>query len=526
LVSEAQEALALHDLILEASLLEQLTNLAARLASGSNDGAPDELPAVFLHGAYGSGRSQAAQALCRRIDIPLLIVDTKATLRAPESWSLKVDLILREALLRGAAVFWTQTQDLRQREQPMDDWHYLVHACERHPGLVFFASETPWDPAGHFHHKGFMRIDFATPDFTLRQRYWERYLPASDQLPDRSGLSNVLANGFQLSGGQIIDAIATARGLAMQRDPASNQIKVEDLYEGCRRQSSSGLITFARLIEPRTDLVFDDLILPAANKRQLNELRDRIRNRSLVYTGMGFEQRLSLGRGLITLFTGASGTGKTMAAELLGREYGMQIFKVDLAAVISKYVGETEKNLARVFDDAEDANAILLFDEGEALFGKRGEVKEARDRWANTEVNYLLQRIEEYRGVVIITTNFRQNMDSAFLRRIHVAVDFPRPEAEARLRIWTGMFPQGVARPEDEALMPLAKRFSLSGGSIKNVVVDAAFRAVAEATDGEPEITIRHLVLGIAREEQKTAKALTKGDFGEEYYAWVEEDIL
>jgi len=525
-ITESQEAMGLHDLILDATLLEQLTNLAASLASESDDRTLEALPAVLLHGAYGTGRMPAAQALCRRIDSPLLIVDTRAMLRAPESWFLKVDLTLREAALRGAALYWTQTQDLRQREKPTDDWLYLVHACERHPGLFFFASETPWEPAGHFRQTGFMRIDFSAPDFSLRQQYWERYLPASDGLPDIGQLSSVLANGFQLSGGQIIDAIATARGLAMQRDPSGAKIEVEDLYEGCRRQSSSGLITFARLIEPRTDLIFDDLILPAANKRQLNELRDRIRNRSLVYTGMGFEQRLSLGRGLIALFTGASGTGKTMAAELLGREYGMQIFKVDLAAVISKYVGETEKNLARVFNDAEDANAILLFDEGEALFGKRGEVKEARDRWANTEVNYLLQRIEEYRGVVIITTNFRQNMDTAFLRRIHVSVDFPRPEAEARLRIWTRMFPLGVARPSDEALMSLAKRFSLSGGSIKNVVVDAAFRAVAEAGDETPEITIRHLVLGIAREEQKTAKALTKGDFGEEYYAWVEEDIL
>jgi SpoVK/Ycf46/Vps4 family AAA+-type ATPase len=179
-----------------------------------------------------------------------------------------------------------------------------------------------------------------------------------------------------------------------------------------------------------------------------------------------------------------------------------------------------------VFNEAEDANAILFFDEGEALFGKRGEIKEARDRWANTEVNFLLQRIEEYRGVVIITTNFRQNMDSAFLRRIHVSVDFPRPGTEARFEILRGMFPEGIRRPTDEELRALAEQFTLSGGNIKNAVIDSAFRAMAELGPKGPEVTIRHLVLGIAREQQKMGKALTKGDFGNEYYSMVETDIL
>jgi SpoVK/Ycf46/Vps4 family AAA+-type ATPase len=196
--------------------------------------------------------------------------------------------------------------------------------------------------------------------------------------------------------------------------------------------------------------------------------------------------------------------------------------------VVSKYVGETEKNLSRVFNEAEDANAILFFDEGEALFGKRGEVKETRDRWANTEVNFLLQRIEESRGIVIITTNLRQNMDPAFPRRIHAAVDFPRPNARARFEIWRGMFPEGISRPADEGLQALAEQFPMSGGNIKNAVVDAAFRAMAmaEARPEGTQITIRHLVLGIAREEQKMGHALTKGDFGEKYYALVEAEIL
>jgi AAA+ superfamily predicted ATPase len=528
LITESEASQEVAELILEDDVIARLHDLSQWLNEIiKTTQAP---PVFFLHGRYGSGRFDAAQALCKEVGIPLLRVDTALTRQL--TWSTTVDLILREARLRGAAVYWNSTETLRvlEQAQTQDQWDYLAAAIEQHSGLVFLESETLWEPAGHLQQKGFIRIDFTAPGYSLRKKIWEHYLPSADMfaetIPETEQLASLMANGFQLTGGQIRDSIATALGQARQRNPSAARYLIEDLYEGCRRQSSRSLITFARLIEPRSDLSFDDLILPESNKRQLNELRDRIRYRSQVYTGLGFERRLSLGKGLIALFTGSSGTGKTMAAELLGHEYGMQIYKIDLAAVVSKYVGETEKNLAKVFNEAEDANAILFFDEGEALFGKRGEVKEARDRWANTEVNYLLQRIEEYRGVVIITTNFRQNMDSAFLRRLHAAVDFPRPEAEARLRILRGMFPKDIARPDDDELRVLAKQFTLSGGNIKNVVLDAAFRSIADTGEEGAQITIRHLVLGIAREEQKMGRALTKGDFGEKYHAWVQEEIF
>jgi SpoVK/Ycf46/Vps4 family AAA+-type ATPase len=301
----------------------------------------------------------------------------------------------------------------------------------------------------------------------------------------------------------------------------------DDLYLGCRRQSSRRLSTMARRIESHTELTFDDLILPAPNKRQLEEVRHRIRLRSRVYAGLGFEKRLSLGKGLIALFTGSTGTGKTMAAELLAQEQQVDLYKVDLSAVVSKYVGETEKNLSQVFAEAEDANAIIFFDEADALFGRRGEVKEARDRWANFEVNYLLQRIEEYAGVVIMASNLRQNIDEAFLRRIHVIVDFPFPDAESRFHILQGLFPAGINRPPDEEIRLVAERFNLAGGNLKNIVIDAAFRALAEVTgETPPTITLRHLIVSTAREYQKLSKPIKQGEFSQQFYAWVEEDIL
>ena len=513
------------DLILPEDRLARLQGVAEwwrRRRDGLDPGA-----AVFLHGNYGSGRLRAARAITTAAGIPLLAVDIAQALRASLGWERIVDLSMREALLRGGAILWTNFDALVEREQPSQRLDYLVAAAERFDGLTFFSGLTSWDPEQRFRDRLFLRFDFPTPGFAMRVRLWTAHLPPPDQFiqpaPEVGAVAEAIANGFQLTEGQILDALATARSLAASRDPRTRLLKVSDLYEACRRQSGRHLVTFARRIEPRSELTFDDLVLPLTSMRQIHELGARVRYRSRVYSGLGFERRLTLGKGLVVLFTGSTGTGKTTAAELLAREQSVDLYKVDLSSVISKYVGETEKNLARVFDEAEDANAILFFDEADALFGKRGEVKQAQDRWANLEVNYLLQRVEEYSGVVILASNLRQNIDDAFLRRIHSVVDFPFPDHEARFRLWCGMFPQGVTRPPDQDLRRLADSFRISGGSIKNVVVDAAFRAIEDS--GLPAITIRHLIASVGREYQKLGKPITKGEFNT-FFETVEEDIL
>jgi SpoVK/Ycf46/Vps4 family AAA+-type ATPase len=486
--------------------------------------------ALFLHGPYGSGRLLSARAVCTAAETPLLVAQVGAALRAPGGWERSVDLCYREASLRGAALYWAACDALLERDQPPHRWEHLTVSAERFRGLTFLAAQTAWDPMGRFHDTPFLRLEFPMPGYNLRRRLWETHLPPTEDFvepaPDREILAETLANGFQLTEGQIANALSTARGEAAKRNPQAPHLTAEDLYDGCRRQVGRRLISFARRIEPRTELTFHDLILPEPSTRQLQELRARIRYHSRVYTGLGFERRLMLGQGLIALFSGSSGTGKTMAAELLARERGVDLYKVDLSAVVSKYVGETEKNLSQVFAEAADANAIIFFDEADALFGKRGEVKEAQDRWANMEINYLLQRVEEYTGVVVLASNLRQNIDDAFMRRIHVTVEFPFPDAEARFRILVGMFPAGIQRPQDAELRVLADRFKLTGGSFKNIVLDAAFRAMADADDGPPTITLRHLIATTAREYQKLGKPITKGEFGAPFYAWVEEDIL
>lgn len=473
---------------------------------------------LFLHGPGGAGRLRAAQAICTATGCALLVVDAAKVARSAHNFEQLIVLVYREATLRGSSLYWSHCEALLDANIPAHLWEYLVSAGRNFRGLVFLESSAHWEPAGQFRDRFYQRLEFPVPAYNLRRQLWEIHLPGD------AALAEQLANGFQLTGGQILDVVDTARELAFQRDPQNPLVAAGDLYEGCRRQSYRQLITFARRIEPRTELTFEDLVMPEPNRVQLMELRARIRHRSRVYNGLGFERRLSLGKGLIALFTGSSGTGKTMAAELLAREQGVDLYKVDLSAVVSKYVGETEKNLSRVFAEAEDANAIIFFDEADALFGKRGEVKEAQDRWANMEVNYLLQRVEEYAGVVILASNLRQNIDDAFMRRIHVIVDFCFPEATARLRILKGLFPKGLGHPAEDDLQLISDRFKLAGGSLKNIVLDAAFRALNENGHGpQPELTMRHLVLGAAREYQKLGKPITRSEFGDDFFKLVQE---
>jgi SpoVK/Ycf46/Vps4 family AAA+-type ATPase len=233
-----------------------------------------------------------------------------------------------------------------------------------------------------------------------------------------------------------------------------------------------------------------------------------------VYSNWGFEKRIAAGKGLKVLLSGASGTGKTMTASVVARELGLELYKIDLSSLVSKYIGETEKNLDRIFRAAQCSNAILFFDEADALFGKRSETKDAHDRYANIEVAYLLQKIEEYDGVVILASNLSKNIDEAFSRRMHYVVEFPLPDESHREQLWRGMFPPEVPLGEDVNFQFLAKQFQLAGGDIRNVALDAAFLA---AQDGKV-ITMKQLVMAVSRQMMKQGKIASPIDF-KQYHA-------
>jgi AAA+ superfamily predicted ATPase len=514
--------------------VDRLQTLAEKLRQSK-----DAKPVLLFYGPYGSGRLKAARALCRSAGFRVMVASTQAAINSSLGWEQTVRLCYREAALQEAALYWEGCEVLLERlpdasvAQMAQRWDYLISIAERSHVLSAFATHIAWYPTKHFRSREFLGLEFPPQPFDLRVLLWKKYLRQHKAFNSASldlhALARELSNDFQFTDGQIQDSLATAYSLAVLRDPLQPAIQSQDLYEGCRRQSSRSLVAYARRIETRAELTWDDLIMPVPNKRQLEEVSASIQYRHLVYSELGFERQLSLGKGLIVLFTGTSGTGKTMAAELLARERGVNLYKVDLSAVTSKWVGETEKNLARLFAEAEEANAIIFFDEADALFGKRGEVKEAQDRWANMEVNYLLQRIEEYAGVVILASNLRQNIDEAFLRRIQWVVDFPFPGPRERFEIFKRMFPSSVGRPANEGLQILAERFRLTGGSIKNVVVDATFRSLVGYDPGSgqpPRVQMSHLVLSVAREYQKLGIPLTKGEFGESYYNYVENKIL
>ncbi len=263
---------------------------------------------------------------------------------------------------------------------------------------------------------------------------------------------------------------AAARGAA--------QPTARDLDEGARQASSSRLGELAARLDPVHR--WQDLVLPDRQRALLQSISSYLRHRDLVLQQWGYERTVARTQGLKAMFAGESGTGKTMAAQVLANELGLELYRVDLATVVSKYIGETEKNLDRIFAAAEGSNAILFFDEADALFGKRSGVSDAHDRYANIEVAYLLQKMEGYVGAVILATNFRSNIDDAFLRRLDFVIDFPFPEADDRRRIWQLLLPEQAPVGDDVDLDFLATRFKLSGGGIRNCSLAAAFIAAEE----------------------------------------------
>jgi SpoVK/Ycf46/Vps4 family AAA+-type ATPase len=288
----------------------------------------------------------------------------------------------------------------------------------------------------------------------------------------------------------------------------------EDLLTAAREQSRHDIEALARKVE--SNYTWNDIVLPHDQLVQLKEICNQARYRHIVYGEWGFERKLHLGRGLSVLFSGLSGTGKTMAAEVLAHTLALDLYKIDLSQIINKYIGETEKNLDRIFQAAEGTNAILFFDEADALFGKRSQVHDAHDRYANIEVGYLLQKLEEYDGIVILATNLRNNMDEAFTRRLKFIVEFPFPDEPYRGSIWRKQFPAAAPLDEDIDFDFLARQFRVAGGNIKNIVLNASFLAASD----ESSIHMKHLILAARREFQKMGIICTEAIFGE-YFALI-----
>jgi ATPase family protein associated with various cellular activities (AAA)/winged helix domain-containing protein len=340
-------------------------------------------------------------------------------------------------------------------------------------------------------------VDVPMPAYAERRDAWERYSGASD--------AEDVAAKFRLSIDQIRAAGEVSR-IAGRSHGADVPGRAE-LDLGARYASSSRLGELATRLEP--GYRWDDLVLPDRQRHLLRSISAYLRHRDRVLSEWGYERTVARTQGLKVLFAGESGTGKTMAAQVLGAELGLDLFRVDLATVVSKYIGETEKNLERIFTAADGSNAILFFDEADALFGKRSEVSDSHDRYANIEVAYLLQRMEAYPGAVILATNFKRNIDDAFIRRLDFVIDFPFPEADDRKQIWRLVLPDEAPVADDVDIGFLATQFKLSGGAIRNCSLAAAF----QAADEDAQIQMRHLVRAVAQEYGKQGRLTLEADF-------------
>ena len=475
-------------------------------------------------GPDGSLAARAYARIAQELDLRLLSVNVGAMLRASLPFELLVDVALREARLAGAAVLFGDAEALFADEHA-EKLAHLIRRLNVFPRPAALEVGGAASPDGLTVDGAFIPFFLARPTVDMRRRVWVALLSSdAGRLGDVEEIAGELASSFQLTDAQMREADRGARVLARRRNVFLAPLERGDLFAACRALASRQLVAFAQRVEPDPHLTLDDLVLPPINRRPLIELRERIRDNAEMPQVMGLRHPTRQGRGVLALFVGGSGTGKTMAAEALASGQHVDFFRVDLAALVSKWVGETEKNLARIFADAERTNCMLFFDEADSMFGKRGDVKEARDRWANLEVNFLLQAVDRHPGVVILATNFRQSIDEAFLRRIHVIVDFPAPDAASRRRIWAKLLPS----PEHHVvgqheLEELADRFDLTGGNIRNIVVDACFRAMRTS---DRLLTARHLVASVVREYQKLVRPVTLGEFGHPFFEWAAQDVL
>jgi SpoVK/Ycf46/Vps4 family AAA+-type ATPase len=465
---------------------------------------------VFTGGDLRSRRAEAA-AIGAELQMPVLL----ASAAAEPHGAHVVALAFREATLRSALLLWEDCEALFDRGRPLPVWDTMLQAAARHRWPTMLDHAALWDPEDRAESTPLIRWALPRLDVAGRQARWAAVLTDA---ADGNVLAQRLAQTFDLTAAQIEDAAAMAADLALLDDGTADRalprngaaVTTDHLLEACRRQTGRRLLTFTQRVAVPADLDLDaEIVLPAEQRQQLHDLVDRIRLRN-VLTERHPEDAWRRPNGVVCLFTGSSGTGKTLAAACVASALGKDLLRVDLPAVVSKWVGETEKNLQQVFAEAEDANAVMFFDEAEAFFAKRGEVKGAQDRWAMMETDYLLQRIEGYTGAVILATNLRQHIDEAFLRRIQVIIEFPFPDAEQRAELWIRALRRRSPDRTREQIATefsvglLAERYGLSGAAIESVVEDAELMTL-RAVDRE-QFNHADILTALSRELRKIGK--------------------
>ncbi|WHZ26377.1 MAG: ATPase, AAA family [Nitrospira sp.] len=462
---------------------------------------------LYFHGPDGAWTLRIVEGLVGCMGASLLVLDVTRALESGADFEQLFKLALRDAMLREAILCIDGVDALRAPDRILQ-YQRFMEVLAQAEGLTMLTGGEAWMSSGSGL-AGVIAVPVGIPGFAQRRAYWSHNLEIAGIPLDASDL-DALASRFRLMPDQISDAVVTASNAARWRtavrsedaQPSSHRshATVAEVFAAACAQSGQDLAKLVRKVNVKYTL--GDIVLPPDQLTQLKEISEQARHRHIVFGEWGFDRKLSVGKGLNVMFSGPPGTGKTMAAEIIAKELHLPLYKIDLSRVVSKYIGETEKHLDRIFAAAQRTDAILFFDEADALFGKRTEVRDSHDRYANIEVGYLLQKMEEYEGVAVLATNVRQHMDEAFVRRMQMIVEFPFPDEMHRRHIWEIMFPREAPLADDVDLSLLAREVRLAGGNIKNIALAAAFYA---AGDGGM-IRMSHLIRAARREHQKVGR--------------------
>lgn len=451
--------------------------------------ASHEWPIVNLLGVDSISKRAVAKHVAQALGLNSYQLSAEVL---PASWTeleAFMRLYQRESNLLPLALY-LEVQDLDKVSPAVD------RVLARLSGLVFVDTREPWSQTG----RDVFTVEVAKPTSTEQAAVWQQ------ALGKEAGLAtDLLAGQFNLNAAEIQRIAHAVSNTAMNEKGDAPSIQNE-VWHACLMITRPRLNTLAQRLEVKSGS-WEDLVLPEIEKKQLQQIMDQVNQRHLVYERWRFSRRMSRGLGISALFAGESGTGKTLAAEVIAHQLQLNLYRIDLSQVVSKYIGETEKNLRKLFDAAEDGGTILFFDEADALFGKRSEVKDSHDRYANIEINYLLQRMEAYRGLAILATNMKSALDTAFMRRLRFIVNFPFPGIAERKRIWERVFPDET---EKETLdFERLARFNLTGGSIQNIAVNAAFLAASAGS----AVTMPLIFEATRNEFRKLEKPINEAEF-------------
>jgi len=450
---------------------------------------------LLFAGPPGTGKTLLARAIAHALGKPLLRVYAD---RLAETNDVVEPLVLglfREAALADAIVFFDECEGLFSKRS--SKLAFLLSELERFEGIVILATNSPHQIDDAMDRRIVHRLDFEIPEPEERLQIWELHLPAEAPVADDVDLP-LLSSLFAVSGGAIKNAVLVALNRAIDANPQNPVLDMATLRAAAEGQLKFNLEELTH--KSRVKLTLNDLILPPADRDKIDEIIQACKNKEFVQSKWGFGRRLVTGKGICVLFDGAPGTGKTLCAEILASALDRTVYRVNVANVMSKWMGETEKNIAQIFQRAKATQAMLLFDEADSLFAKRTEVTNSNDRFANQEVNLLLQEVERFDGIVILTTNLFGGLDDALKRRIQYRVTFPRPTPHERLRIFKMLIPREAPLASDVDLEALVQSFDFTGGNIKNVIMRAAYLACAQNC----AISMAHLVAACRGESESS----------------------